>query len=984
MAIEVGGVSFLLGVNRKQFNKDLKQVKKDADRVGIDIAKDFDKSFKKVSFGGIMDDLKLMKEGWKASNDQLKKAADAVTVTKAKYDALVKSAEAFKATMGKKKVDPAELVDWQNKADALRKQLSSLSQQAIGNYGSTSGIRYSDEIAKTSALLDEANSKIKELTSTAPSPAELAKWAAYKERIKEAATAMMTAEKLAVGLKRGAGLKSIFSRVATFGKSVGSGLGLLAKNGAKKLFGGLADHTQKATAGLGGLFRKLLAIVGIGALVKKAFDLGAEGMGNLYKADAKTKSSIASLNNALTGLKNALASAFAPILNVVAPILTKFIGYLTNAANAVAHFFAALTGQKQVVVSTGAVADGMDGIGDSAAGANEKADELKRTLMGFDKINKLDGEDDTDSGSPSGGNGGQGFTTVPVSGLAQNWADKLRESWEKADFYWLGELLANKMNDALANIPWGKIQNNARKLASSLATFLNGFIENANWKLVGETIAQGLNTAVYFAQTFVHKFNWKALGKSVGDTINGFFRKTDWKAIGDTIGAAIKGALDAVIKFLDTVNWKKIGKSIVEMLTSIDWLGIFTRAVELIGKLAAAIFEVLIGAIKEARKKLKSWLDKHNPWDEITKLKDRSFKITAKIFTDWGVPAWVQKFLKFLVDSSVFMLNIKVMTWLDEAFKTVKGWLEKHFGESDKKDVTLTVSAEDQFTPVWNVIKPAWERLKTSTVVKTIKGMFGALWESVVYAWDALHDESITKTIRGAFGTLWETVKYAWNSLKSMHITKTIRGAFGNLWSSVKKAWDSLRTVSITKTIRGAYGSLWHSIVSAYNNLQDKWVTVTIEVQRIGDAIGDWWDGLDFSFGDFDWFASGGMPQQGQLFYAREQGPELVGTLKGHTAVMNNGQIVSSVSSGVAKAISGLQFKMNATPMLASGGSVSATAAAQPDGSNNEVADLLKQLLTAVNSLDLDVILDGESIKNNTVKRINNHTRATGQLELVV
>lgn len=42
----------------------------------------------------------------------------------------------------------------------------------------------------------------------------------------------------------------------------------------------------------------------------------------------------------------------------------------------------------------------------------------------------------------------------------------------------------------------------------------------------------------------------------------------------------------------------------------------------------------------------------------------------------------------------------------------------------------------------------------------------------------------------------------------------------------------------------------------------------------------------------------------GQMFIAREAGPELVGTIGGHTAVMNNDQIVSSVSDGVYRAVS--------------------------------------------------------------------------------
>lgn len=41
----------------------------------------------------------------------------------------------------------------------------------------------------------------------------------------------------------------------------------------------------------------------------------------------------------------------------------------------------------------------------------------------------------------------------------------------------------------------------------------------------------------------------------------------------------------------------------------------------------------------------------------------------------------------------------------------------------------------------------------------------------------------------------------------------------------------------------------------------------------------------------------------GQMFIAREAGPELVGTIGNHTAVMNNDQIVASVSDGVYRAV---------------------------------------------------------------------------------
>lgn len=50
-------------------------------------------------------------------------------------------------------------------------------------------------------------------------------------------------------------------------------------------------------------------------------------------------------------------------------------------------------------------------------------------------------------------------------------------------------------------------------------------------------------------------------------------------------------------------------------------------------------------------------------------------------------------------------------------------------------------------------------------------------------------------------------------------------------------------------------------------------------------------------------FASGGFPTQGELFMAREAGPELVGQINGRTAVANNGQIVEGIKSGVYSAM---------------------------------------------------------------------------------
>ena len=59
---------------------------------------------------------------------------------------------------------------------------------------------------------------------------------------------------------------------------------------------------------------------------------------------------------------------------------------------------------------------------------------------------------------------------------------------------------------------------------------------------------------------------------------------------------------------------------------------------------------------------------------------------------------------------------------------------------------------------------------------------------------------------------------------------------------------------------------------------------------------------VDFS-GALKSYATGGFPEEGQLFIAREAGAEMVGSLGGRTAVANNDQIVEGIRAGVYDAV---------------------------------------------------------------------------------
>lgn len=65
------------------------------------------------------------------------------------------------------------------------------------------------------------------------------------------------------------------------------------------------------------------------------------------------------------------------------------------------------------------------------------------------------------------------------------------------------------------------------------------------------------------------------------------------------------------------------------------------------------------------------------------------------------------------------------------------------------------------------------------------------------------------------------------------------------------------------------------------------------------------WSSLGFSVSEvrLPRFASGGFPEKGQLFVARESGPEMVGQMGGRTAVANNDQIVEGIKQGVIDAM---------------------------------------------------------------------------------
>lgn len=395
-----------------------------------------------------------------------------------------------------------------------------------------------------------------------------------------------------------------------------------------------------------------------------------QGFVNLSQYSEQTNSDLSMLMSSLTQLKNSFATAFAPVLTVVAPILNTMIGWVTSATTAVAHFFAALTGQKTVTVAKQVNQDFASSVadtGNAASDATGKAEKLKRTLMGFDRINKLDSADSSSSGtsgttlSPS-----EMFKTEEVESTASGWAQKIKDAWAKADFTEIGSILGEKLNTGLSSINWTKINTTLSNIAKSVATFLNGFIDGTDWSLVGSTFANGINTLINAGYTFVTTFNWKKFGTAIATAINGFVKDLDLSKAGKSLSEGIKGLLGTINTVLTETDWKAIGKKIGDFLKNIDWIGVLTSVGKVIVNAIVAVLDLADGLFSSICEGIKNV-----NWSKVVK------DAWDLIKTAWGLVGKVLKVGLSLFKSAWSTLAAFIgidKKGLSQKIKRVKGW----------------------------------------------------------------------------------------------------------------------------------------------------------------------------------------------------------------------------------------------------------------------------------------------------------------------
>lgn len=269
---------------------------------------------------------------------------------------------------------------------------------------------------------------------------------------------------------------------------------------------GLSAKTSQV--GLGRMVRSLRSI----GVMSIGLKLAGAAFGQLQSIVSDYISSNAELQAQVNGLKAGLGQALAPAIGLVVNLFSRLMPYVLGVANAIGSLFGMLfgnafgkaaTGAKQLAAGTG-----------SAAKAQK---ELNNQLLGFDQLNRLEGQDDSNSGG--GGGGGGGSAVAPIEAKTPAWMERLKTSFTD---------LFNSDEFKAANI--------------------------------GGKIGMSLQTGLDWLGSEAKAFNWRGVGTKLRENWDSFWSSGVVESFAKTVGNVLGGIGDFVIGLLGP-TWDEMGQA---------------------------------------------------------------------------------------------------------------------------------------------------------------------------------------------------------------------------------------------------------------------------------------------------------------------------------------------------------------------------------------------------------------------------------------
>ena len=517
--------------------------------------------------GSIILDTRINNKGAYAELKELQAKAKSTAQQVAALDKQINTANSKHLALGK------ELSDAQSKAESTAAELESVNEQL------RSFVKRRAEIEKqrdSSLTPEAANLKAQKFVGQhfASDAAKASELQGALDKLQQSIpglTAKYTEQESAL-----AGLQdqhaALVAQLATEEQAVTRQSSLAGKT---QIAATAVARTSKAVGQLG---RRLAGIVS-GALV---FNLISSALRSVVNVMGTTIAKTNGVSTALGKLKGAAATAAAGLASALSPAIIGLLNLLTSLINGFLRLLSLLTGKS--ISSMKQTAKGINAVGSAAGSTSKQADKAKRSLAGFDEIERLDAK----TGSSGGANYNFDHIASPLGGIT----DKLKNFWSTFQMLLAPSVAAwsaawEQIRNA-ASAVWPEVQQAALAFwnegLSPLLTYLSGTfapgVINAFSEAFAPIVGGVASTAIY---VLADLFTW-ACGIGT-DAINGVLIpaldlllqiwqdlmsgiKTAWDTYGQPLMDGVILAFQN-LEDLATLLWETIVKPILQNLISV-------------------------------------------------------------------------------------------------------------------------------------------------------------------------------------------------------------------------------------------------------------------------------------------------------------------------------------------------------------------------------------------------------------------------------
>jgi len=457
-------------------------------------------------------------------------------------------------------------------------------------------------------------------------------------------------------------------------------------------------------------------------------------------------------------------------------------------------------------------------------------------------------------------------------------------------------------------------------------------------KITGATAewAKTLNFTPLLESVCNYLEKWKPVLQIIGDTLTRIWTNVVLPFVGWLIESALPKVLDGLsglFNFLSENEWivEAITVAVVSFFTAFKAVKFVTSAVSAIASfctpmnLIITVIVALIAGFVALYKNVEGFRNFVDSVVEIGKnLITGLFKGIASVVSDiasfmkayvfdpiinafkglFGIhsPSTVFAGLgRFLIEglingikellSNITKLFADIWGGIKAIFSDVSSWFGEKFNGAYKAvtDAFSSIGSwfGDKYKAVTNVFSNigSWFKDKFTNAFNGVKSAFSGVGSFFSGVWNG-----ITNIFSNVSGWFRDKFSDAWTAVKNVF------SAGGQIFDGIKDGiLNGLKSI-----VNGIISGINRVISVPFNGLNSALRTIR-NVSIMGLRPFGWLGSISVPY--IPMLASGGVVGSGQLFVANEAGPELVGNFGGRTGVMNNNQIVESVSRGVYDAV---------------------------------------------------------------------------------